>query len=64
MILEDQKPDGRRNLYKQIRKKYYQLYNGAWNELDLSKSSKRALTASGLIILIGAMGAYSIITKD
>lgn len=64
MIFEGPKPDGKRNLIKQIKGKYNQLYNGAWNELDLSKSSKRALANAGMILLIGAMASYSIITKN
>jgi hypothetical protein len=64
MILGEQKPGGKRNLIKQIKGKYNQLYNGAWNELDLSKSSKRALAGAGMILLIGAMASYSIITKN
>jgi len=64
MILGEQKPGGKKKLYKEIVSKYNQLYNGAWNNLDLSKSSKRALGGAGFIILLGALGAYSIITKD
>jgi hypothetical protein len=64
MISEEQKPGGKRKLIKQIKGKYNQLYNGAWNELDLSKSSKRALAGAGMILLIGAMASYSIITKN
>jgi len=40
------------------------LYNGAWNNLDLSRSSKRALTTAGLIIAFGgAAAAYFILRK-
>jgi hypothetical protein len=63
MISEEQKQGGKRKLYKEIVKKYNQLYNGAWNNLDLSKSSKRALVGAGLIIVLGGLGAYNIITK-
>lgn len=64
MILGEQKLDGKRKLYKEIVKKYNQLYNGAWNNLDLSKSSKRSLAGAGFIIVLGAMATYAIITKD
>jgi len=63
MMFEDQKQDGERKLIKQVVKKYNQLYNGAWNNLDLSKSSKRALATTGFILLLGAIGTYAIITK-
>ena len=63
MISEEQKQGGKRKLYKEIVKKYNQIYNGAWNNLDLSKSSKQALLGAGLIIVLGGLGAYNIITK-
>lgn len=63
MMFEEQKPDGERRLIQQVVKKYNQLYNGAWNNLDLSKSSKRALATTGFILLLGAIGTYAIITK-
>ena len=64
MISEEIKPDGKRKTIKQIKRKYNQIVNGAWNELDLTKSSKRSLAGAGLILLIGAMASYSIITKN
>jgi hypothetical protein len=62
-MFEDQRQGGERKLVRQIVKKYHQLYNGAWNNLDLSKSSKRALATSGFILLLGAISTYAIITK-
>jgi hypothetical protein len=39
------------------------LMNGAWNNLDLSRSSKRALTTAGLIIVFGGAAAAFFILK-
>jgi len=40
------------------------LMNGAWNNLDLSRSSKKAITTAGLIIVFGgAAAAYFILKK-
>jgi len=43
--------------FKQITR---DLQNGAWNNLELSKQSKQALTNSGLILAIGLFTAISI----
>ena len=60
MTYEAQKRVGKKHTIKSIAN---DLQNGAWNNLDLSKSSKRALANAGLIILIGALGAYSQINQ-
>ena len=39
------------------------IYNGAWNNLELSKSSKQALTNSGLILAGGLIGMLFILNK-
>lgn len=40
------------------------LMNGAWNNLDLSRSSKKAITTAGLIVLFGGVAAtYFILRK-
>lgn len=40
------------------------LMNGAWNNLDFSKSSKKSLLTAGLIIALGgATAAYLILRK-
>lgn len=60
MTYEAQKRVGKKHTIKSIAN---DLQNGAWNNLDLSKSSKRALLNAGFIILIGALGAYSQINQ-
>lgn len=60
MILGEQKPVGKKHTIRSITR---DLQNGAWNNLDLSKSSKRAFLNAGLIVLIGAAGAYNLITR-
>ena len=39
------------------------IYNGAWKNLQLSKSSKRALNNSGFILLGGLAGMIYILNK-
>ena len=60
MTLEEKKRDGKKHTIKSITT---DLYNGAWNNLDLSKSSKRAFVTFGLIILLGGAAAYSQIKR-
>lgn len=40
------------------------LYNGAWNNLELSKSSKNTLYSSGAILLIGLAAAYVLANRS
>lgn len=56
MTYEAQKRVGKKHTIASITK---DLYNGAWNNLDLSQSSKRAFIGAGLIIVLGAVGAYT-----
>lgn len=60
MTLEAQKRAGKKRTIKSITD---DLYNGAWNNLDLSKRSKAALVTSGLIIAFGGAAAAYIILK-
>jgi hypothetical protein len=60
MIQEAPKRVGKKHTIASITK---DLYNGAWNNLDLSKSSKRVFIGAGLIIALGALSAYHSITK-
>jgi hypothetical protein len=46
--------------FKQITR---DLQNGAWNNLELGKQSKQALTNSGLILVFGLFTALSIYRK-
>lgn len=39
------------------------IYNGAWNNLELSKSSKKALITSGLIFGAGILGFIYVMKK-
>lgn len=55
MIQEAQKRVGKKHTIKSITT---DLMNGAWNNLDLSKNSKRTFLTCGLIIGLGALGAY------
>tara|TARA_R110000868_G_scaffold381825_1_gene648265 strand:- start:4800 stop:4982 length:183 start_codon:yes stop_codon:yes gene_type:complete len=59
MILGEQKPGGKFTIHKITR----DLRNGAWNNLDLSKSSKRALTTTGLIIFFGLGSSFFLMTR-
>lgn len=62
MILGEKKPVGKKRTIKSITD---DLYNGAWNNLDLSKKSKEALLTSGLIIAFGGgLAAYLILKQD
>jgi hypothetical protein len=62
MILGEKKPVGKKRTIKSITD---DLYNGAWNNLDLSKKSKEALLTSGLIIAFGGgLAAYLILRQD
>jgi hypothetical protein len=60
MTSEAQKRAGKKRTIKSITD---DLYNGAWNNLDLSKRSKAALITSGLIIAFGGAAAAYIILK-
>jgi hypothetical protein len=60
MTLEEQKPVGKKLTIHKITR---DLQNGAWNNLDLSKSSKRALTTTGLIILFGLGSSFYLMTR-
>ena len=63
MITEEQKQDGKKKLFKEVVKKYHQIYNGAWNNLDFTKDTKRTMLGCGLILILGAVGSYTIINK-
>lgn len=39
------------------------IYNGAWNNLELSKSAKNSLYFSGGILLLGVIGAYVVANR-
>lgn len=39
------------------------LYNGAWNNLELSKKSKQALNTSGAIVGLGFLAAIVILKR-
>lgn len=61
MILGEKKPGGKKRTIQSVTN---DLMNGAWNNLDLSMSSKKALTNAGLIILFGgAAAAFFILRK-
>lgn len=61
MTLGEKKRAGKKRTIKSVTD---DLLNGAWNNLDLSKSSKRALTTAGLIIVFGgATAAWFILKK-
>lgn len=40
-----------------------QIYNGAFENLELSKGSQSAINASALIVGLGIIGAIAILTK-
>jgi hypothetical protein len=62
MILGEQKPVGKKK--RTIKSVTDDLMNGAWNNLDLSQSSKKSLLNAGLIIAFGgAAAAYLILRK-
>lgn len=62
MIFEAQNNAGKKK--RTIHSVTNDLMNGAWNNLDLSRSSKRAMTTAGLIILFGgAAAAFFILRK-
>lgn len=61
MTLGEQKRAGKKRTIKSVTD---DLLNGAWNNLDLSKSSKRALATAGLILVFGgATAAWFILKK-
>jgi hypothetical protein len=39
------------------------IYNGAWNNLELSKSSKNALFGSGALLGLGVLGFIYIMKR-
>lgn len=39
------------------------IYNGAWNNLELSKGSKQAVNTSGAIIGLGFLAAIVILNR-
>lgn len=39
------------------------IYNGAWNNLELSKGSKNAVNTSGAIIGLGLLAAIVILNR-
>ena len=62
MMSEVQKPAGKKK--RTIHSITNDLMNGAWNNLDLSRSSKRAMTTAGIIIAFGgAAAAFFILRK-
>ena len=61
MIFEGPKPAGKKR--RTIKSITDDLYNGAWNNLDLSNRSKSALMTTGLIIAFGGAAAAYIILK-
>ena len=60
MILKKKKRAGKKRTIKKITD---DLMNGAWNNLDFSKSSKVAVLNAGLIIAFGGAAAAYIILK-
>jgi hypothetical protein len=60
MILGEQKPGGKKRTIKSVTD---DLFNGAWNNLDLTKRSKAALLNAGLIVILGGAAATYIILK-
>jgi hypothetical protein len=60
MILGEQKRVGKKRTIKSVTD---DLFNGAWNNLDLSKKSKTALLNAGLIVIVGGAAATYIILK-
>jgi hypothetical protein len=41
-----------------------QIYNGAFENMELSKGSQSAINASALIVGLGIIGAIAILTKQ
>jgi len=60
MTFAEKRPAGKKRTIKAITN---DLMNGAWNNLDLSNSSKKAAINAGLIILFGGAAAAYIILK-
>ena len=60
MILGEQKPGGKKRTIKSVTD---DLFNGAWNNLDLSRKSKTVLLNAGLIVILGGAAATYIILK-
>jgi hypothetical protein len=48
---------------KKKRRLIDQIYDGAWENMELSKSSKQAVNTSGLILVLGIVGAFAILNK-
>lgn len=46
-----------------MKKVLNQIYNGAWNNLELSKDSKKAVNTSGAIIGLGLLAAIVILNR-
>ena len=61
MILEGTKPGGKKR--RTIKNITDDLTRGAWNNLELSRSSKRAISSAGAIILLGAITAAQLILR-
>jgi hypothetical protein len=61
MILEKNAPGGKKR--RTIKNITDDLTRGAWNNLDLSRSSKRAIFGAASIILIGGIAAANLILK-
>jgi hypothetical protein len=61
MISEGTKPGGKKR--RTIKNITDDLTRGAWNNLDLSRSSKAAITGSVTIILLGAITAAHLILR-
>lgn len=61
MTLGEQKRVGKKHTIRSIAQ---DLQNGAWNNLDLSKSSKRAIANAGGIVLFGIFVAFSQISRN
>jgi hypothetical protein len=60
MILGEPKRVGKKRTIKSVTD---DLFNGAWNNLDLSRKSKTALLNAGLIVILGGAAATYIILK-
>lgn len=61
MTFAEKKPVGKQRTIKSITD---DLLNGAWNNLDFSKSSKKAMVNAGAIVLFGGIAAAYIMLKD
>jgi hypothetical protein len=61
-MFAEQKPGGKKQ--RTIKSVTDDLMNGAWNNLDLTKASKKSFLNAGLIIAFGgATAAYLILRK-